>query len=85
LNSKLDVLKNLPKQQSEGKKTKADIFLDEFGRIKNTIIGNHMWFIEYLILKSSTGVEDFYFIYNHVRIGELWKFIYKKVLDISNG
>lgn len=81
----MDALKNLPERVHTSKPTELDIFFDKFNSAKTKIIDNEMWFVEYIILKSSSGGEDFYYIYNNVPVRELYKFIYKKVLGLSNG
>ncbi len=81
----MEVLKDLPERISTSKPTALDIYLKNFSDVKNKVIENHMWFIEYIILKSSSGGEDFYYIYNNVPVRELYKFIYKKVLGFERG
>ena len=85
MHQKLEELKNLPKRAVPSKPTDLDVFLEKFNNEKNKVIDNQMWFYEYLILKSSSGGEDFYYLYNNVSIRELYKFIYKKVLGIERG
>ena len=84
LHQKLEALKNLP-QRTVSKPTDLDIFLEKYNNAKNKVIETHMWFIEYIILKSSSGGEDFYYLYNNVPVRELYKFIYKNALGMERG